>query len=416
MRILVVAPRPPYPLYGGYEVRVYPLFKVLSNRHELSLISRSYNDADQGSIPALKEVFSSVELFRVTKEDPRQRKSVLRRIADLWSPGVDYHDRMSYSLEMLESFKRKAKNGEFDVLHVLGLNILSYLPGLENLPSLCDAVDDYSLYCYRTMTRQDSWSSKFGFFLEWIATRKFEKKFIPLFKEVVLVSPIDAGVVRRLCPDSNVSVIPNGVDSDRFRPAIDPPAEPTLVFSGVMDYEPNVTGAYYFANSILPIIEKSVPNVEFWIVGRDPAPQIQELAETRRNIKVTGFVDDIRTYVDQAMVYVCPLLSGTGIKNKILEAWSMEKAVVATTMSCDGIEISDGKDIVVADSAQDFAASVVKLIKDGDFRTRIGTNARRKVIERYSWEAQAACFEQIYNRLVPEVARTTRTPLDSSKS
>jgi glycosyltransferase involved in cell wall biosynthesis len=183
-----------------------------------------------------------------------------------------------------------------------------------------------------------------------------------------------------------------------------------------MDYEPNVTGAYYFANSILPIIEQSLPEVEFWIIGRDPAPQIQELAKSRHNVKVTGFVDDMRILIDEAMAYVCPLLSGAGIKNKILEAWSMEKAIVATSMSCDGINISDGEDIIVADTPKDFAASVVKLINDGNLRTKLGANARRKVIEQYSWEAQAACFEQIYDRLAPEVAKALHTPLDSSKS
>ncbi|MBU1317618.1 MAG: glycosyltransferase [candidate division Zixibacteria bacterium] len=402
MKILVIAPRPPYPLYGGYEVRVYPLFKALSKRHDISLMSKSFSEHDQQSIAGLREVFSSVELFPVLRQDAEQRSrtSILRRIADVWFPPVEYHDRTSFSVDMLESFERKVRNKEFDILHVLGLNILRYVPGLENLPAVCDAVDDYSLFCYRTMVHQKSLAGKLSFFLEWVATRRFERRFVPKFKEVVLVSPVDAAVMRKLSPTTRISVIPNGVDAEHFRSRNEAPRRPVLIFTGVMDYEPNVTGVLNFAKSILPLIEEKVPDVEFWIVGRDPEPQVLELAKSRKNVKVTGFVEDMREYFDRAMIYVSPLISGAGIKNKILEAWSMEKAVVATSMSCDGIDVVDGEDIIVADSPTDFANSVIRLIKNGDLRTRLGANARKKVIDRYSWESQAAQFEELYRRVL----------------
>ncbi len=402
MKILVISPRPPYPLYGGFEVRVFPLFRELSRRHELTLLCKSYKELDQGTLNSLGSVFSSVKIFSVSKLKPEDRRgrSVIRRIRDLISPPPEYHETSTFSDELSRTIQQMLRSGEYDIIQVLGLNLMRYFQDLEEYPTVCDAVDDYSLFCYRTIWRQTKLADKLRFVYEWIATRRFESKYVKWFKEVVVVSPVDARVMQSVCPSASISVIPNGVDTEYFVPGKSESSEPVVTFTGVMDYEPNVTGALFFAEAVLPLIEKQMPDVRFKIVGRDPDPRLTTLADRRSNIEVTGFVEDMRPHFDESLVYVSPLKSGAGIKNKILEAWSMAKAVVATEMSCDGVEYDDGEDVIIADNASAFANAVIRLLKDSDLRRKLGENARKRVLEQYSWKSQAERFEEIYERVV----------------
>jgi glycosyltransferase involved in cell wall biosynthesis len=402
MKILVISPRPPYPLHGGFEVRVYPLFRELSRRNDLTLLCRTYRDLDTNTIEKLDSVFSHVEMFRVQKLQPedRRRRSIFSRLTHLVAPPPEYHDTSTYCEELDISIKQKLESGEFDIVQVLGLNMMRYFTDFEKYAAVCDAVDDYSLFCYRTIWKQTRAADKIRFFMEWIATRRFEGRYVSRFKEVVLVSPVDARVMKSVCPSAKVSIIPNGVDSDFFKPGCTGTDRPIVVFTGVMDYEPNVTGALYFIESILPQVQKSVPGVSFKIVGRDPDPKLVELSHRLPNVEVTGFVEDMRPHFDEALVYVSPLRSGAGIKNKILEAWSMGKPVVATRMSCDGLSYEDGHDILIADKPAEFADAVVRLLIDPELRSRLGQNGRQRVVNQYSWRVQAERFQTIYERIV----------------
>jgi glycosyltransferase involved in cell wall biosynthesis len=138
------------------------------------------------------------------------------------------------------------------------------------------------------------------------------------------------------------------------------------------------------------------------IVGRNPTPEVKHLEKSVPGVTVTGFVDDIREYFDKSLIYVAPIKSGAGIKNKILEAWAMEKPVVATSMGCDGIDVSPGQDVLVADGADQFARSVIDLLEDENLRRKLAANARKKVVDRYSWESQAEKFNRIYERVLQE--------------
>jgi sugar transferase (PEP-CTERM/EpsH1 system associated) len=401
MKILVISPRPPYPLYGGFELRAFFLGKQLSKRHELTLFCKTYRELDRESMDNLRSVFSSVRMFPIRKLSPEDRsnRSVLKKIRDLVSPPPEYHETSTYSSELDQAISQGLESGQYDIIHVFGLNMMRYFHDLENYAAICDAMDDYSLFCYRTIRRQTTIANKLRFTYEWIATRRFESRYARKFKEVVMVSPVDARVMKSLCPSANVSVIPIGVDTEYFSPSQADFDEPVVIFTGVMDYEPNVTGALFFAEAVLPLIEKKIPDVRFKIVGRDPDPRLMTLADRRSNIEVTGFVEDMRPHFNRSSVYVCPLKSGAGIKNKILEAWSMAKAVVATEMSCDGVEYDEGEDVIVANDESAFADAVIRLLKDSDLRRKMGENARKKVLERYSWESQAERFEEIYERV-----------------
>jgi glycosyltransferase involved in cell wall biosynthesis len=292
------------------------------------------------------------------------------------------------------------RDSRFDIVHLMGIRMMKYVPDISRHASVCDCVDDYALYCYRTIKHQKRIINKARWFFDCLTAVSYEKKFAGMFDEITLVSPVDAAVMRRICPAATVSVVPNGVDSDHFKPSASKSSEPILIFTGVMDYEPNVTAMNYFCSSVFPMIKKEIPDARLLIVGRDPTPEVRHFEESVPGVTVTGFVDDIRDYFDESLIYVAPIKSGAGIKNKILEAWAMEKPVVATSMCCDGIDVAPGQDVLVADSAVEFAKSVINLLRDENLRRKLATNARKKVVDKYSWESQAAKFNTIYERVI----------------
>ena len=174
-----------------------------------------------------------------------------------------------------------------------------------------------------------------------------------------------------------------------------------VVFTGVMSYKPNDDAALYFGEVILPLIRKSLPEMQFWIVGKDPGPEVLALAQ-RPGIHVTGGVPDVRPYVHKAGVFVSPLRYGTGIKNKLLAALAMEKAVVATSHTTEGLEVRDGQDLLVADDPADFAAKVIRLIEDAPFARQLAQSGQAFVRERYAWETSARSLEETLLRVVKQ--------------
>ena len=165
-----------------------------------------------------------------------------------------------------------------------------------------------------------------------------------------------------------------------------------------MDWLPNEDGMLFFVNDILPHIRRAVPDVTLSIIGRAPTPAVQRLVD-RNGITVTGRVDDVRPHVAAGTVYVVPLRIGGGTRLKIFEAMAMGKAVVSTTIGAEGLPVTPGQNIVIADDPQAFAARVVQLLRDSAMRKQIESQARRLVVERYDWSAVAADFERALHRV-----------------
>jgi glycosyltransferase involved in cell wall biosynthesis len=321
-------------------------------------------------------------------------------LSDLFSPPIDHYDVVGYSEEMQAAVRARLASTRFDLIHLMGIRMMKYVPDIHRHSSVCDIVDDYALYCYRTIRYQHNVADRARWFVDWLTAISYERKYAGILDEIITVSPVDARALRRICPSASVSVIPNGVDSDHFKPAGTECEEPVIMFSGVMDYEPNITAVNYFCSSIFPRIRQKIPAARFVIVGKDPEPEVRRLEGSIPGVTVTGFVDDIRESFDNSLIYVAPIRSGAGMKNKILEAWAMEKPVVATSMSCDGIDVSPGRNILIANSPADFAKAVVSLLRDKHLRRELGANGRKKVVDDYSWHGQAVKLDMTYRRVV----------------
>ncbi|MDZ7808674.1 MAG: glycosyltransferase family 4 protein [Gracilimonas sp.] len=258
---------------------------------------------------------------------------------------------------------------------------------------------------YRMYKLEKSLPRKFFYKQEY---EKFYKEEIDLASQqdaVFTTSERDKEIFHGHLPDKPIHVIPNGVDTEFFAPSKESTEPNTLVFTGMMGYVPNSNGILYFIDSILPIIRKQIPDIKLYVVGKNPPQSVLDKASD--NIIVTGFVDDVRPYVHRSSVYVVPLRMGGGTRLKVLEALSMKKPVVTTSIGCEGIDVLNNEHVIIADKEQEFAESVIKLLKDKKEGKRLSDNGYELIHNHYEWNAiggkMDAAFQRLLNASEPKV-------------
>jgi glycosyltransferase involved in cell wall biosynthesis len=234
--------------------------------------------------------------------------------------------------------------------------------------------------------------SLYKFFL----ANRHERTLFRKYNACVVVAERDADVIRKLCPKLDVRVFPNGTELDYFRP--DPNStvlSHRLIFTGTMDFAPNIDAVLWFCREIFPLIQRQHSEVTLEIVGRNPTAEISALTQNT-SILVTGFVPDLRPQLAQAALYVCPLRHGSGIKNKVLEAMAMGKAIVTTSEGCSGIGGKHGHEYLVADNPNEFATAVTSLLGNCRQRQQLAESARCFVEQRFSWERTAEQLHRLF--------------------
>jgi polysaccharide biosynthesis protein PslH len=221
---------------------------------------------------------------------------------------------------------------------------------------------------------------------EWRKMEAAEQKYLALADLVLTVSDSDRDTFAHSVNTEKIKVIPTGVDIDYFCPTPAKQIPFSMVFTGSMDWLPNEDAIFYFAESILPLIRKQIPQAQLEVVGRNPSRKLQALAHAGNGISVTGRVDDIRPFVAKAECCIVPLRIGGGTRLKIFEAMGMAKAIVSTPLGAEGLPVRSGRNILLADAPEDFAGAVVSLLRDPDRRSQLGAAARKLVEDNYSWK------------------------------
>jgi glycosyltransferase involved in cell wall biosynthesis len=230
--------------------------------------------------------------------------------------------------------------------------------------------------------------------LEWRKMRHCEARVCAQVQLTAAVSEHDRDTLAKLAPDARIRSVPTGVDTSYFQPDWSVEKPNTLVFTGAMDWYPNEEGILDFVDATLPLIRREIPDVSLTIVGRNPSENLRA-ACARAGVRVTGTVDDVRSYVHEAAVYVVPLRIGGGTRLKIFEALAMGKPVVSSTIGAEGLPVVDGEHFVAADSAPDTARAVVSLLRDPQRRKALGNAGRELVEQHHSWQRVTLDFEQL---------------------
>jgi len=252
---------------------------------------------------------------------------------------------------------------------------------------------------------------------------RFEEQAIRRFDGVLAVSDADRETFSRLYPGAAtrpIHVVPTGVDTAFFAPSStepdtsSPAASRSLIFTGSMDWLPNEDAMLFFCRDILPLIRAEEPDVTLSIVGRAPTPAVRRLA-AEQGVHVTGRVDDVRPYMRDAAVYVVPLRIGGGTRLKIFEAMAMRKAVVSTVVGAEGLPVTGGDHLLLADEPRGFARGVVRLLRDLDKRRSVEQAARQLVVSKYDWSVVAADLEEALMRFASMTAVPAMAPVPARR-
>ena len=283
---------------------------------------------------------------------------------------------------------------------------IDYTP--KSLVSVLVMHDIRALVYERRARMERSLFRRLSYTLEARKYYRFERYYCQKYELIVTVSENDADWVRQHYAPKQVVAVPLPLDSQYFAPlAVDTTAvsAPRIVFTGTMNYPPNIDAVCYFAYDIFPHILKEVPNAEFWIVGRDPGAEVLELAELP-GVRITGAVSDIREYMAAATVIVVPLRFGSGMRTKILEAWAMQKCVVSSTIGAEGLDYTDGENLLIADEALTFARQIVTAIQEEALRDRLRMRGRQIVIEQHAPEQLAKRYYEAISSVAEDKRRT----------
>jgi sugar transferase (PEP-CTERM/EpsH1 system associated) len=389
------------PLDKGGKLRTWHLMRHLARRHDISYLSFRDPSQTEADIEGMREVASHV--VTVPRTDPA--KGSARFYVDasryLLDP-VPYAVAKYRGAAYRAAIDRLLDERKFDAI------VCDFLPPVVNLPESvpCPTIlFTHNVEAEIWRRHRDNATNPGARLLlreQWRRMLRFERAALTRFDLVLSVSDADRQTFARLYPGAlkaPAHVVKTGVDTEYFAPVTDRPSSRAhLVFTGSMDWLPNEDGMQYFVREILPRIRQLEPGATLSIIGRSPTPGVKRLAETT-GIEVTGRVDDVRPHIVRGSVYVVPLRIGGGTRLKIFEAMSMGKAVVSTTVGAEGLPVTTGHDICIADEPARFAQAVVHLIRDDALRHRMEAEARRLVVDRYDWSAVAQDFEDALGRL-----------------
>jgi len=295
------------------------------------------------------------------------------------SLGYFYDSRLHKSMEQL------LKTQTFDLIWVHCSSVAQYVFNYNGCPRIMDFGDMDSEKWFQ-FAQQRCFPLSLIYRLEGIRLRRYEKELARRFNCSTVVSRGEQRILNSFgFPISSV-VIPNGVDLQYFSGSSSQEYDrSTLIFLGRMDYYPNVDAVTYFCRSILPLVQKELPETQFLIVGSNPNGRVRSLA-SMPGVVVTGAVPDVRPYLKKAALSVAPLRIACGIQNKVLESMAMGVPVVASSGASDGIDAAENEHLLVDDSPEGFASKVISLLKDPELRNQLADAGRRRVASAHSWD------------------------------
>ena len=388
MKILILVNQPPWPLCYGDRLHIYELCRRLAGQHELMMLawrSDKANDRNQIDVPERPPFEFPCHVYPGSFKQNQALPQPVRLMRAERYFGIDA-GFVAYALS-------KASEWKPDVVLGMGFQSLSCLARIKDVPTVCDMIDDGILHAWLEL-RHGKTSGWWGRLKCLLATMMYERKLAKQLSAITVVSETDRRVCARYTGHPHVLAIPHGTDCDHYAPTDAPVDDNQIVFWGSLTFEPNIGAILYFAEQVWPIVKKQRPELCWTIMGRGWCDQLQPVKELP-GVDFLGQVDDVRPHVAPAAVVVVPMLSGAGIKNKIMEAWAMGKPVLCTRRALGDLPGEHGENVWLADSPNTLADGLLQLLNNRELREKIGRSASKTAVEKCSWDVAARQLEQV---------------------
>lgn len=393
MNILIVDEEIPWPLNTGKRLRTYNLLQRLQKKHTVTYLCYGESGTVLPDCP-------NVTLITLTSPVLEQKgvRFYCSLFANLFSSNPYIVDR-HYSRVMADKALSLVASGLFDLIHC------EWTPYTENirklfgrLPSVLSAHNVEAQIWGRYYQAETNLLKKIYIYLQWRKLLRYEAIAAKEYTEVTTVSEPDRNNFIEEYGCKRVTVVPNGVDEGYFAPLNVDTKPGSMVFTGSMDWRPNQDGVKYFIEEIFPLIKQGQPAATFTVVGRKPPQWLIELAERVEGVTITGTVEDVRPYIANSALYVVPLRVGGGSRLKILEAMSMSKIVLSTTVGAEGLDVKEGVHILLRDTPQDFARAACAVLSDPDSYADYGDAGHSLILDSYTWDANACVLDEVWRQ------------------
>jgi glycosyltransferase involved in cell wall biosynthesis len=394
MQLLWLTHAIPYPPKAGFLSRTYNLLREVGCRHEVDLISfiqepwirthfPSLEEGIEESRRALGSICRRVTFLPIDRMKPRWGKHLTALNALL--TGKTYTTSWLVSASAGRVIANEMQGNSYDLVHFDTIGLAPYRDLNPRVPAI---LTHHNIESHMMMRRADNAANTVAreyFRLEARRLEALERLVAPEYAAHITCSELDTERLRRIVERATVVTIPNGVDCDFFKAQHAGTRPNSAVFVGTMNWYPNIDAMQFFLREIWPQLRTRVPDATLDIAGSNPPEDLIRLARSLQGVTVHGYLPDVRPVIDSAAVFVCPIRDGGGTKLKILDAFAMQKCVVAHPIACEGIDVTDGRDVVLASAPEEFVSHICRLFANEHERVAIGTAARRLVENHYSF-------------------------------
>lgn len=391
MKILMITPYLPYPLYSGGQIRSYNLLKNLAKKHEITLFS-FVKEVVPSHIRELEKFCTKIEVF--------QRRKAWS-LTNVLLAGLSFYPflvAIYYSRTLKKKINEELKKEEYDLIHAETFYVMPNIPKTKVPTLLVEQTIEYLVYDHFLE------ALKFKFLKPFLAIDIFKIKFWERFlwkkaDKVVAMSISDREKMKKLVSNLSVEIIPNGIDSNFFSEVKKKSSKnPTILFVGNFSWLQNREAIFFLIEKVWPIIVRNIKAVSLLIVGKNPTEKIRKIAK-RQTILIDSSVSDIRTAYSRSDVLLAPIFGPGGTRYKILEAMASSIPVVTTKKGIEGIPAHDGEDVLVGTTPKELAKLTINLIKNKNLREKISENAKKLVQQRFDWQAISKKLDRVYNEV-----------------
>lgn len=385
MKILVLTSRFPYPIEKGDKLRIFHQIRELSRQHEIVLCALSDIPVEDSEYAEMEQYCSTIYLL------PLRKWKIASRLLGFPISPLPLQANYFFNPGHSKALEKIIQAEQPDHIYCQLIRMAAYLKG-NQVPATLDYMDTFSVGMER---RAEKASGLIRPFLIWEARRlrNWEQRVFSWFRHHTIISRQDRDAL--VIPQKDrITVVPNGVDTDYFEPKFGVTPEFDLVFVGNMGYHPNIIAARFLVETVMPLVWQQQPKVRLLLAGARPSREVQALAEDR--VSVSGWVEDIRDAYSMGKIFVAPLFSGSGQQNKILEAMAMGVPCITTPLVNNAIGAEAEKEVILADSADQFTEQILRLLQDATLRVALSLAGRKRVSTHFSWGASAKLLTALW--------------------